>query len=616
MAQLGGYLAVSYVAESVFTGALETLWRTEWEEAGATGDWSANTPFGALTASGAVSIEKPAMAFRGAANAIEVRIAGGARAEISLDGLHAGGVFVDFDATVSLRINVTDEGGLSKAVVDLTGFTLDAAAMRLTWFDPPNFANAEPAVLSAEAREALSDQVRKRAARYLTFRLPTDKLFLAELMLMTQGVPGSILVTPLIRLGNVRILDGWFALGIDATSGVGATNGNAEGIGPPPDAPPLGPAPMAQLEPGLGTARLIVDPALATTYMQANAKFAVIMQVGSRPNLHPNLDGIGVSFENGTVVVNVNGMVDAPDPFPGQMPFTATVRIQPFLPKNTHTVYASVKPDVRVDAPWYLDVLGAIIDFFGGDVFEKLRRANKSDTAILFGVMAGPIEVPEAFGAYAQLEGRQLVIQPDLVGFYGEASVWTTFSTPNRDPTPEFIVPVPIRDRILRLRLVNRRLAADPTFFIRYRILRGSNGEQLGAGVFWSGSDQAFNQSIDMWEPEHVLETRYDIALTIERPPGAVVASVVLPAVVIDPLDRSHPFVRWRKTHYWPGGGGGPTTIASAVHRTAIPGRCLFCDVREGRFGTPYEMQALDSLPAPEEEGFSTRLCAYCFPDA
>ena len=62
--------------------------------------------------------------------------------------------------------------------------------------------------------------------------------------MMTQGVPGSVVFTPNIKLGNVRILDGWFVLGIDATSGIGESKGDASSIGPPPDAPPPGAAPM------------------------------------------------------------------------------------------------------------------------------------------------------------------------------------------------------------------------------------------------------------------------------------------------------------------------------------------------------------------------------------
>jgi hypothetical protein len=253
MADLGGFLAVSYLSERVFADALDALWWSNWREASGAAPWGADTPFGRLEASGGVSVDKPAMGFRGATNAIEIHLTGAHRSDVTLAGQRVGGVLIAFDAVVSLPITVTQEAANDKAVVDLSRFTLEAAQLRLSWFDGPRDANAEAALLSPAAREALTNEVRKRASRYLTFRLPTDRVFLAELMVVTKGIPGSVILTPLIKLGNVRILDGWFALGIDATSGIGATQGNAASIGPPPDAPPLGAAPMPISRPTHGS---------------------------------------------------------------------------------------------------------------------------------------------------------------------------------------------------------------------------------------------------------------------------------------------------------------------------------------------------------------------------
>lgn len=615
MAELGGYLAVSYLAEHVFTDAVESIWRTSWEEASGSVIWGADTPFGRLDASGGFSLDRPGLRFRGASNAAEVRVTGAGRFEVSLGGAAVGGVFIALDTTMFLPVTVTQENAINKAFVDLSGFTLEAAQLRLTWFDGPHHVDSEPAVLSPEARAALTKEVRERAARYLTFRLPTDKLWAAEMAVMTQGIPGSIIFTPMVKLGSVRILDGWFALGIDATSGIGQTNGNAASIGFPPDPPPPAEAPMPQDGPGNASLRLIVDPGLAQTYLQENAKFAVRFAAASRPSLHPNADGIVIELGNDAIVIRAGGTVDAPDPFPGTMPFTANVQIRPFIPKNTRTVYASIKPDVRVDAPWYLEVLGAIVDFFGGDSFGKLRRANKSQMAVLFGVQVSQ-SLPGVFGVSAGIEGRQLVVRPDLVGIYGEADVGTSFSEQSMDATPTVLNRVGIRSRSLQLRLMNERLCHDPTFRVRYRLTRASNGTEVASGTTWSGSDAPFGPEIDLWDPANVLETSYIADMVAERPPGTEVARIQQPIMVLDPFDRSHPFVRWRKQHYFTGGGGEPITILSAIHKTAIPGRCTFCDLREGRFATPYVYQALDTLPAPEEEGFSTRLCGYCFPEA
>lgn len=612
-AQLGGYFAVSYVAEHVFTDALEAIWRTQWEQSVGPAQWSADTPLGHLDATGVFSLNKPGMRFDGSSNRVAVHLTGGGRFDVTLAGVALGGVFVEVDAEAALPVTVTQEEVFTKAVVDMSAFALDLPHVRLTWFDGPLIEDGGAAVTSDAARAALAAELRSRAARFMTFRLPTDRLWLAELTLMTKGNPGSVIITPLIKLGAVRILNGWFALGIDATSSVGETHGDATVIGFPPDPPPPGPAPLVQAGPGDASVRLLVEPATLIAYLTANARLALTMAAAKDHDKHPNIDALRVVIEDDSVVISDVGTVNAPDPFPGQMPFTANVRIRPFIPEHTCTVYASIKPDVRVDTPLFLQILGMIIDLFGGDSFAALRRANKSEMAILFGVkFTGP--VPELSGVDARIEGRQLVIRPDLVGLYGEAAVTTTFSGPSADLTPDVFNSVPIRDRFLRLQHANRRMTVDPTFRIRYSVRRGSNGTEVASGTVWSGTGKPFSTAVDLWDPANVQETTYAAELFAERPPGTVVAHVVQTFFVLDPFDRSRPFVRWQKKHFFTG-SDVPINIASAIHSTAIPGRCQFSDFRDSRFGTPYSYQGIDTLPVTEEDGLSTRLCQYCFPN-
>lgn len=484
MPNLGGYLAVSYLAEHVFTDALDAIWRTNWEEASGSAQWSTGTPFGLLQADGAVSLGKPQLHFRGATNDIALRLTGACRFWLTLGGRAVGGVYADIDANVSVPVKVIPGERLfiDKTILDLAGIVLEAAQLRLTWFDGPHDGNAEPAFLSPEARAALTDEFRRRVSKYLTFQLPTDRLYIEELMMMTKGIPGSVIFTPFIKLGNVRILDGWFALGIDATSSTGITHGDAMLIGPPPDVPPPGVAALPQAGPGNASARLIVDAVMALLYLQKNAKFALIMAAARRPILHPDLNSISVSLQDDTIVLNAVGSIDLPVAPPEQAPFTAEVRIRPFIPLNTRTVYASIKPNIRVHTRFFLKVVAAVIDFFSDDVFAQLRRANKSEMAILFGVK---IEQKVAFGLYARLEGRQLSIRPDFIGLFGEAAITTTFSEPDLNPMPTVDGSIGIRKRFLSLRLSNRRLIADPTFRIRYRIKRSSNGVEIASGTTW-----------------------------------------------------------------------------------------------------------------------------------
>src|SRR5674476_465398 len=101
MASLGGYFAVSYVAETVFIDALDAIWRVNWEVANGAFLWSTDTPFGHLEATGAISASKPGIMFHGASNSVAIDLSAASRFNVTLDGAVAGGVFIDMSATVS-----------------------------------------------------------------------------------------------------------------------------------------------------------------------------------------------------------------------------------------------------------------------------------------------------------------------------------------------------------------------------------------------------------------------------------------------------------------------------------------------------------------------------------
>jgi hypothetical protein len=110
------------------------------------------------------------------------------------------------------------------------------------------------------------------------------------------------------------------------------------------------------------------------------------------------------------------------------------VGIRPFIPKNAGAIYARINPDIRVDVPWYLEVLGSLIQLFGVDVYAKLNRANQSSLAILFGVKIRE-KVPGFDGLDVGIEARRLWLRPDLVAFYGVADTGVTSELP-KDLTP------------------------------------------------------------------------------------------------------------------------------------------------------------------------------------
>ncbi len=208
-AQLGGFLAVSYVAEHVFAGALEAVWRTKWDEALGPASWSADTPVGPLQASGAMALmEKPGFRFDGASNRVAVTLRVASRFDVTLGGVRLGGVYVGVDAQAALPVTVKQEAAFKKAVVDMSAFTLDLPHVQLTWFDGPMQGNGNDAVTSEAARAAMAAELRRLAQPMLTFRVPTDEVFVMETALASKGTEGRPFVTPQLKVGGVRVLDG------------------------------------------------------------------------------------------------------------------------------------------------------------------------------------------------------------------------------------------------------------------------------------------------------------------------------------------------------------------------------------------------------------------------
>lgn len=89
-----------------------------------------------------------------------------------------------------------------------------------------------------------------------------------------------------------------------------------------------------------------------------------------------------------------------------------------------------------------------------------------------------------------------------------------------------------------------------------------------------------------------------------------------------DPLDRRHPFVHWHAVVPLPSFVPGPDGTlhkngipfaqrTSKIHRTDLPGRCLFAD----GFARDVRPDYLDELPFPESDLVTQRdrLCDYCF---
>src|SRR6476646_7152462 len=104
MPELGGFFAVSYVSEKGVAEALDNAWKLEWKNARGALSYDADTPFGQLTASGAVRLDPPAIALVGAVNAVRLKLSATARLDLQLDGHRVGGVFVETTGDVDLSV--------------------------------------------------------------------------------------------------------------------------------------------------------------------------------------------------------------------------------------------------------------------------------------------------------------------------------------------------------------------------------------------------------------------------------------------------------------------------------------------------------------------------------
>ena len=607
MAQLGGFFAVSYLAESAVLKALDDAWKAGWKQALGPMSYSVPTPVGQLAANGAVRLYKPTLDFVGATNRVRVQLPIVARLDLQLDGIVAGGVYIESTPTVDVPIVVEQAQASQKGRADLSGFTIDPGQMNLIWYDEAPGANSATAVLSDAARTAMTDELRRRAEPFVSFVLPTDVNWATELGTLTAGGTGSVVV-PNPKLSGARVLDDWLAVGIDDTNAT-PTHGDPSQIGPPPELP-------VEMRSRYDNVALIIDSGMLQTYLNSNAAFAVSSGVASKPDVHPQ--GVpSITVHDDLIEINTGGRVDAPSGFSGTLPFTASIKVQPYF-NTEHWMYASISPTVRVDAPWYLDVLGGIAEFFGKDVYKKLNRANQGSMAVLFQAAAG-VEVPGLPGLTAYIGARKIVLRPEMTGIYG--NVGTNTWAPEPPTEPKFIVQptgsVHIRDRFLQFGFIevwDPLLLADPTYRLRYQVRRGSDDVTVLSGVGWSGSP-TFGDRLDMWDPSVIQETTYNIEVSLERPPGTQIDHTNRPVLVQDLFDRSHPFARWhRRTVFYTGNPviSKEKVRISAVHKTDIHERCQFSDAGTVR-SSEYTVQALDAVPPPDDPDFSSRLCPYCF---
>lgn len=597
--------------------ALDAAWNIRWTDARGPVHYSVPLSSGiSLVADGGFGLDKPSFQPLTNTSSARVELSAGFSLLASAGGEGVAEVYLQVKTSVDVPVRLSQESITDRATVDLSGLTIGVAEVRVFPIDGIVGSATRDALTSPEMRARLTDEIRTRAAKYLVFQLPTDRLWLAELTAMTAAAQAGVPISmPFAKLGQLRVLDEWIALGIDITGAVD-THGDPAGIGPPPPRPP-----GARDSDGV----LVVDGPLAQRLLQINARLAITVATASRPSLHP-VGEPSVRLADGFIEVTSVGKVDAPDPFPGNFPYQAVLQIKPWRAYNPTRLGATVEPHVTADIPWGLELLGNIIDFFGGDVFGKLKRANQPMGSPLIQASAS-VDIPGMEPMRASISADAFVFAPDHLGIWISASAGTWPETP---PAPAAVTGRlsysrnTIRARFFSIGFagdydvnVVSPIEVDPTYLMRYRLTRGSDDGFVQEGTVWSGPGAGRSPAIDLWDEELYLETSLNAELTIERPPGNVLFHKAEPIPILDLFDRSHPFARHWHWHHYFDVSKQPieeqvVRRSSAIHKTDIRERCQFCDAGSGRGN--YVVEALDTLPAPERPEFRTDLCPYCFP--
>lgn len=193
---------------------------------------------------------------------------------------------------------------------------------------------------------------------------------------------------------------------------------------------------------------------------------------------------------------------------------------------------------------------------------------------------------------------------------------------------PGYVAAADLPERVLqyRFRLPYEAHTDDPELRLRWIVTR----TDTGAVLLWSDGLTVNRTSLEIPQPLRaaLLDARgIRVAVRLYRTLGAAItdlANLDLRTDICDPLDRSHPFVKWSHEVKVPlvrvEDNGTHTLLGervalrhSKIHRTDLRGRC--------RMATRYSPHAagrlewLDALPFPPADLPARRreVCDYCF---
>jgi hypothetical protein len=446
------------------------------------------------------------------------------------------------------------------------------------------------------------------------------------------------LIIPLLFPVAVRVMDGCFAVGF---SPEGDPIPPADGLTLPWADYDLGVAALQTAEPGFTPMAssqdvdvlVAIDTAYLHQYMQVNV---IVLLAQNATSASFKIDSATIDVFQTRLAMDLKFEQNAPDPLSGLVHAHVNLDLRLVRSETALTAVAR-NVGVDVDVPWLGSVLASLGAFFG---FTKSPEDQIRDKILgpavmpsldpsWGGILPGfpPLDpgvpVPDEYARRGLQAGVSLggaVVDPAVCMAAGAASCFA--------PIADFQIAMPnfgefrIRDRFINFSISHPELDRDPSLWLEWDIVDSQNTVQ------WSSSgwaDQvARSVSLDITTAPGVYPlSQFTLRCRARRgQTNEVPFETSRPVTIIDPLDRSHPYVHHSRMIRWSKGKGhqgGQEARRSAIHKTAFPGRCEFADKFKS---AAHVFEYLDALPEPigtyvnpdQDLGyFSRRLCQYCF---
>jgi hypothetical protein len=647
MGVTGGYAAVGYVKQTVAQCAIKTFHDAFGDAFRRQAAVAVPTPNGPLVADGAIFLTEPKVKFsRRPGNEAELGLLAYARLRLRLGEEEVAAAVLRLSGDVAVPVTFkTKPSAFADVELDLSDF--DVTRLVVEAVDLPGSELLTGVVLGKDVRDALGNEVRKIGSKFLRITLPTSQ--------MTQI---ALYGLPFLALKAVRVLDGCIALCLDREFEVkGRPAPNADAVREPWPAydasvglyraSGLHGSPWTPLSDGIDVLVALnrADVALALPNV------ALLAGATAAGELLEKLEILGTDVRNDSVALQAKGTRDGKT-----ARISLEVLVLPFSQSGQVSGWRAIPRNVVTDVDVGLFVAAFIWMLEGKTPSDALAWIIKSSQDWPYfdlgyrGAVPGlpdadPDAGPEgAAGGAVRLvvRTRSVIFGPDDPFLGGTFE----FSKHDRDfalsraarPAPTFVRPGfkgrrggigdAIEMQFLAFAVRHPLTRRDPSLRLTWRAT-ALDGRILWEKSDWSDNLGAATAVLDLWNtPSLYPEKLFILSATITRAGDFVAGPLTSQIIIEDALDRARPFVRRRSTLSWTRDevvDGQVQRIRvskerrSVIHKTAMPGRCLFSDAFWSRAQT---VEYLDALPpdagpfTPQEADtglFRIRLCQYCF---